>query len=68
MTTIYLYFLSIGLSILSIIFFKFYTIYTFCVFLFKDNYETYFSLGESIIYLILSYLALIVIQLKMSRQ
>ena len=50
--------------LISMIFFKLYTIYAFLIFLFKDNYETYFSIGESILYFILSIVLLIIVKVN----
>jgi uncharacterized membrane protein (GlpM family) len=43
-------------SLPTMIFFKFYSIYAFLVFLFRNDYNTYFSLGQSIVIWLVSLL------------
>lgn len=54
-----------GLFLFSAIFFKFYTIYAFLIFLFKEDYQTYFSVFESLLYFIISIVLMIVVKFNL---
>lgn len=48
--------------LISAVFFKFYTIYAFLIFLFRDDYQTYFTVIESLLYFIVSFVLTLIVR------